>query len=426
MTNLNELSATAVVAAISSGDCSAEDVTRACLARIDARDEEVGAFEYLDSAYAVEQAKVLDNGPIRGLLHGVPIGVKDIMDTFDMPTGWGFEPYSGRTVERDAGAVALCRQAGAVILGKTVTSEFAAFHPRKTRNPHNTDHTPGVSSMGAAAGTADFMFPVGFGTQTGGSIIRPAACCGVIGYKPTFDDLPLDGVMVLGQILDTLGFLTRDLRDCTLMRAALLGDAPDLPPRAANDPPRIASVRTRYWEDADPTVHALIENSIAVLAAAGAVIEEPEMPEGFDDLGDAHATIMPVGSAQARAYEYETHRDELSEVFREHVERGRATDYADYDRAVILTRICRAALDRLFDRYDVLVTPSAPGEAVKGVFPTGGSMFNRFWTLLHVPLVHLPVSTGPQGLPVGFQLVGRHGADRSLLSTAQWVLDRLA
>ena len=157
-------------------------------------------------------------------LHGVPIGVKDIMDTFDMPTGWGFEPYSGRTVDRDAGAVALCREAGAVILGKTVTSEFAAFHPRKTRNPHNTDHTPGVSSMGAAAGAADFMFPAGFGTQTGSSIIRPAACCGVIGYKPTFDEFPLDGIMVLGQTLDTLGFLARDLGDCALMRTAMLGE----------------------------------------------------------------------------------------------------------------------------------------------------------------------------------------------------------
>ena len=425
MTDLNELSATAVFAAISSGDCSAEDVTRACLARIDAREADVGAFEYLDPAYAIEQAKVLDNGPIRGLLHGVPIGVKDIMDTFDMPTGWGFEPYSGRTAERDAGAVALCRQAGAVILGKTVTSEFAAFYPRKTRNPHNIGHTPGVSSMGAAAGAADFMFPVGFGTQTGGSIIRPAACCGVIGYKPTFDDLPLDGVMVLGQMLDTLGFLTRDLRDCTLMRAALLGDSPDIPPRAENDPPRVAFVRTKFWNEADPIVHTVTESAVAALTAAGAVVDEPEMPEGFDDLGDAHATIMPVGSAQARAYEYEIYSDEMSEVFREHVEQGRATDYADYDRAVTLTRGCRTAIDDLFDKYDVFITPSVPGEAVKGVFPTGDAMFNRFWTLLHVPLVHLPVSTGPQGLPVGIQLVGRHGADRNLLSTAQWVLDRL-
>lgn len=385
----------------------------------------VGAFEYLDPPYALEQARLLDHGPVRGLLHGVPLAVKDIMDTFDMPTGWGFDPYSDRTTERDSSAVALCRQAGAVILGKTVTSEFAAFHPRKTRNPHNTDHTPGVSSMGAAAGAADFMFPVGFGTQTGGSIIRPAACCGVIGYKPTFDDLPLDGVMVLGQMLDTLGFLTRDLEDCALMRAALLGDSADIVDRGAESPPRIALIRTRYWDEAEPIMHSVMENTVEALREAGARIEEPEMPQGIDELGAAHATIMPVGSAHARAYEYQHHRDEISDVFREHVEEGRATDYADYKCAVELGRKCRVALDLMFDRYDVLLTPSAPGEAVAGVFPTGDAMFNRFWTLLHVPLVHLPISMGPQGLPVGIQLVGRHGADQRLLSDSQWILERL-
>ncbi|MBH60946.1 MAG: amidase [Alphaproteobacteria bacterium] len=425
MTELNRFSATEIVDAITSGDCSAEDVTRACLARIDKREFEVGAFEYLDPAYAIEQAKVLDDGPVRGPLHGVPVAIKDIMDTFDMPTGWGFDPYGDRTTEHDASAVALCRQAGAVILGKTVTSEFAAFHPRKTRNPHNIDHTPGVSSMGAAAGAADFMFPVGFGTQTGGSIIRPAACCGVIGYKPTFDDLPLDGVMVLGQMLDTLGFLTRDLEDCALMRAALLGDSTDIASRDTNSPPRVALIRTRYWDQAEPIVHAVMESTVETLTEEGVRIEEPDMPEGFDELGAAHGTIMPVGSAQARAYEYQQYRDEMSDVFREHVEEGQATDYADFERAVELSRKCRAALDPLFDRYDVFLTPSAPGEALAGTFPTGEAMFNRFWTLLHVPLVHLPVSMGPQGLPVGVQLVGRHGADRNLLSDAQWILERL-
>ena len=170
-------------------------------------------------------------------------------------------------------------------------------------------------------------------------------------------------------------------------------------------------------------MHTVIENAVSALAEAGAVFEEQEMPEGFDDLGEAHATIMPVGSAQARAYEYQNHRDEMSEVFREHVEKGRSTDYADYQRAVALTRACRAAIDPLFDRYDLFITPSTPGEAVKGVYPTGDGMFNPPWTLLHVPLVHLPISTGPQGLPVGVQLVGRHGADRKLLSDAQWVLE---
>ena len=235
---LNELGAREVAGLVASGRAGVEEVVAACIARIEAREPDIGAFEWFDADHALEQARALDNGPAKGVLHGVPLGVKDIIDTRDMPTRNGSPIHADRRPSSDASCVALSREAGAVILGKTVTTEFAYFFPGKTRNPRNPDHTTGGSSMGSAAGAADRMFPVGFGSQTAASVTRPAAYCGVIGYKATTGDFDLQGVCGLAASYDTLGFLCRELADVSLMREELLGDRPP-PPRADDAPPRV-------------------------------------------------------------------------------------------------------------------------------------------------------------------------------------------
>jgi len=425
MTDLNQLSATAVVAAITSGECSAEDVTRACLARIDEREPVVGAFEYLDAAYAIEQAKVLDDGPGCGPLHGVPIGIKDCFETFDMPTGWGTEFYAGRNTGRDAAIITLVRNAGAVILGKTVTSELVAFWPGKTKNPHNPEHTPGVSSMGSAAGVADMMMPVGLATQSGGSTVRPAAHCGVIGYKASHAEMPTDGLMFLQPTCDTVGFMVRRMEDAVLMRKALLGANPATP-RSIDSPPRVAVIRTPHWAEAEPITHTVIEEVSEKLRAAGAEVEEPSLSNHFDVLTEAHLTIQYFEVAHWRVYEWENHRESISEPMQEFIAEGRKTSFADYNRAQVVGAEARAEFDALFDTYDLVLTPSADGEAIKLGYPTGSSNFNRMWTLLHGPSVNLPAATGPQGLPVGVQLIGRKYQDDQFLADATWVNERIS
>ena len=426
MTQLNELSAREVVSMIAAREASAEEVTKACLDHIEKREKDVLAFQFLDPELALNQARALDLSPSAGILHGLPLGVKDIIETIDMPTGWGSEIYEGRMTGRDAACVALCRAAGAVMLGKTVTSEFACYSPGKTRNPHDLGRTPGASSMGSAAGVADFMFPVGFGSQTASSIIRPAAHCGTVGYKVTTGTFSLDGVMELCNSLDTLGFLTREIGDVALMRAALLGDSAEMQVRDESDSPRIALVRTKHWPEAEAITREVVESAAKKLSDAGAIVEEPELPEGFDGLTEAHETIMPYEALRGRAFEIRNHREGLTDVFRAFAEEAQAISFGEYVAAQDLAIRCRKGVDDLFDRYDLFLTPSAVGEAIELGGLTGNPMFSRLWTLLHVPLISLPVASGPQGLPIGIQLVGRHGADNKLLADAQWVRDRLA
>jgi amidase len=425
MPQLNEWSASRAAAAVARGEASAEALVAACLARIRAREAEVGAFQFLDPEAALRDARALDKGPVRGPLHGVPIGVKDIIDTADMPTGWGSPIYRDRRASWDAGCVALCRAAGAVILGKTVTTEFAYFHPGKTRNPANPGHTPGGSSQGSAAAVADRMLPLAFGSQTAGSVIRPAAFCGVIGYKASYGDLDLQGVMGLAPSLDTLGLLVRDLADVQLMRSVLAGDAAGVRRRPDGNPPRIGFARTPHWREAQPATRDLLERTAGRLAAAGARVGEPELPAEFDGLADCQATVMAFEAARTRAHECIAHRERVSEAYLALYEKGRAIPYETYRTAKALAARSRAKLAELFRDFDLLLAPSAPGEAPEGLARTGDPLFNRMWTLLHVPCVTLPAGTGPQGLPLGVQLVGRFGEDAALVADAAWVEERL-
>ena len=425
MTEPNRLGLKAAADAVARGAISAEELVRACIDRIRAREPEVHAFEFIDPEHALAEARARDNERTKGPLHGVPIGAKDIIDTADMPTGWGSSIYAGRRAPWDAGCIALARRAGAVILGKTVTTEFAYRRPGNTRNPRNLAHTPGGSSMGSAAAVADDMLPLAFGSQTAGSIIRPSSYCGVIGYKASFGDIDLEGVMALAPTLDSLGFMVRELEDIPLMRSVLAGDEAKPTARPHHDPPRIGLVRTHHWEEAEPASRDALEAAADALASAGAPVDEPRSPDEFERLAQVQPRIMAYDAARARAFEATVHRDRVSEAFAALADRGRAIPYAEYREDQDLAARCRRRLADVFESYDVLLAPSAPGEAPAGHDNTGDPVFNRMWTVLHAPLITLPVAAGPQGLPVGVQLIGRFGADNRLVADAAWVYERL-
>lgn len=439
--HLRGLSAVDLLEALRSGRLSALELTEACLSRIEERDAEVGAWAFLDPAFAREQARAADDWRKRGRplgpLHGLPVGVKDIVDTVAMPTENGTVLHAGRRPGRDATVVSLLRQAGAILLGKTVTTELAVYHPGKTRNPHNLEHTPGGSSSGSAAAVADGMVPLAIGTQTNGSIIRPAAYCGVYGYKPTHGLIPRTGVLAQSRPLDTIGVMAAGLEDLALLAERLMAHDPGDPDTAPQPVPRLlevarqeppvtpslAFVRTPVWDQAEPeTEEAFAE----ILDALGAQVEEVPLPSLFDDAIEVHRTIMEADLARSFAGEYERGRERLSGTLREMIERGRRTLAVDYNRAVDRRAMLTAALQPLFDRYDALLTPATPGEAPHGLESTGSPVFCTIWTLCGVPAVTLPLLQGGRGLPLGVQLVGQRGDDARLLRTARWLVGALS
>ena len=369
---------------------SSVDAVRACLERIGERDPVVRAWARLDPEAAHAQARAADaEDQARSPLHGVPVGVKDIIDTSDMATEYGSPIYAGHRPDADAACVARLREAGAVILGKTKTTEFAYFHPADTTNPHDPERTPGGSSSGSAAAVADGMVPVALGTQTAGSVIRPASFCGVIGFKPTHGLLDLTGVRPLSE-------------------------------RLAGRRVQLIGIGTR-WQLVDPDAQDLLEQAARTLGAV-----EVELPAEADAAVDAQATIMAVGVARSAAAEYERHRDSLSEELLALIEEGLATAPSEYEAAIATGEAAKAALPPLFDGYDALMTPAARGQAPLGLDATGDPVFCRAWTLLGTPAVSVPGPTGADGMPIGVQLVAPRGRDAELLAVARWTQDRLA
>ena len=417
---LNELSALEASRLIRKGEITSEALVDACLRRIGEREETVKAWEYLDPEKALEQARALDRSPNRGPLHGIPVGVKDIMDTADMPTAYGSSVYCGHRPKWDASCVALIRDAGGVVLGKTVTTEFAVYHPGKTANPHNPAHTPGGSSSGSAAAVADFMVPLALGTQTGGSIIRPASFCGVVGYKPTFGLINRAGVKPCAESLDTVGVFARNVEDAAFLASVLTGRPSFRIGVSQPDPPRVGLCHTYEWSHAAPETATTFESAGRQLSDSGAIVREVELPEPFSRLGKAQATVMNFEMARSFAYEYSAHQDQLSNKLRELIALGQALSPDAYDEAVSLGIECRCLLERVFSDVDVLLVPSAIGEAPEGLTSTGDPIFNRIWTFLHVPCVNIPAFTGPRGLPVGLQMVGLPGADTRVLAASDW------
>ena len=422
MSGAERLSASEAAARLEAGSLSAEILVRDCLDRAEAC-AAVKAWVWLDPDLALAQARAVDRAGRPGLLKGVPVGVKDVIDTYDMPTQHGSPIYRGNRPFADAACVALTRAAGGVVLGKTVTTEFANRQPRETVHPANPAHTPGGSSSGSAAAVADYQVPVGFGTQTGGSTIRPAAFCGVIGYKPSFGEFSRVGIKMQCHNLDTLGIICRSLDDVSLMRAVLLAQ-PRRPVDRASKPPRIGFCRTPAWDHADADTQALLERTAARLAAAGAKVEDAEPVPA--DIFDQHRRVFAFEAARNYAYEYEAHGDRLSPALRDGLlTPGRSLPLADYVAAIEVAEAFRARLDAVFAEFDALLAPSAVGEAPEGLGSTGDPRFNTLWTLAWTPCLTLPAGTGKTGLPLGIQLVGPRFGDEALLDATAWVEARL-
>jgi Asp-tRNA(Asn)/Glu-tRNA(Gln) amidotransferase A subunit family amidase len=414
---LNELSATEAARRIAAGEATAEALAAACLERIAERDEAVRAWAFIHAKQALAEARELDRMPRRSPLHGVPFGLKDIIDTADLPTEYNSPIYRGHRPRADAACVALLRQAGCLILGKTVTTEFANNHPSPTRNPHDPAHTPGGSSSGSAAAVADFMVPLALGTQTGGSVIRPAAYCGAFAIKPSFGSINRAGVKPVSESLDTIGIFSRDPEDLGLALEVLCGfKTPEFP----SAQPRIGLCRTPRWRDADAATQANLEDAARRLAQAGASVRDFEMPPGSDQLFDRHKVIMGFETARALAWEYANFPGEISKTLKPRLDEGWKVTRADYDAMRETARQCRRALAERMREVDFLLTPSAPSEAPRSLESTGDPVFNRAWTLLGVPCVTVPHGKGAHGLPLGVQLVGPFAGDAALLGWAQW------
>jgi Asp-tRNA(Asn)/Glu-tRNA(Gln) amidotransferase A subunit family amidase len=422
---------------IREGKLTSEELVQSCLERIRALEPKVQAWQFLDEAHALAQARALDegkrNGEPLGPLHGVPVGIKDIIDTADMPTENGTPLHAGRTPRDDAAVVRMLRAAGAVILGKTVTTECAYFNPGKTRNPHNPEHTPGGSSSGSAAAVGAGMVPLALGSQTAGSVIRPAAFCGAYGYKPSHGLIPRSGILQLSRTLDHVGIFSRNLEDLGLALEQLAGYDeldPDSRPRArvpfqklaAEVPPlepMFAFIKTPHWERTDPdTKEAFAE----LQQSLGTNIEEVELFPSATEAWDWHRTIMEAEMAANLEPLWLAGKDQLSEKLRALIERGREVRAVDHQRVLRRIAPTLASLDELFmQRYDAILTAPALGTAPKGLASTGDPVLCSVWTLLGMPAITLPLMQGENGLPLGVQLVGRKGYDARLLRTARWL-----
>ena len=432
------MSARAAAAAIRDGRLSSSELVEACLKRIDEREPEVQAWTFLDPDLARKQAAAADawrkQGRPLGPLHGVPVGVKDIVDTRDFGTENGTVLHAGRRPRKDATIVTRLRQAGAIVLGKTVTTELAVYSPGKTRNPHNVAHTPGGSSSGSAAAVAAGMVPLAIGTQTNGSVIRPASYCGVYGFKPSHGTIPRTGVLKQSPPLDTIGTMAGALEDVALL-ADVLGGADgedpavmpeakdrllDLVDQAPPVTPMLAFVRTPAWEAIEPDALAAFEE---VAGALGAQVVEVGLPRAFDQAIALHRTIMEADLARSFAREYEQGRDRLSDVLRTMIERGQEVRAMDYNRALETIPAYNMLLEELFERFDAILTPATSGEPPEGLEATGSPAFCTIWTLCGTPALTLPLLEGARGLPIGAQLVGRKGEDGRLLRTARWLLE---
>ena len=440
-TNLHALSAVDGARLIRDGVITSQQLVEACLERIREVDKDVLAWAFLDPEYALAQARAADEqrgaGAVLGPLHGVPVGIKDIIDTADMPTENGSPLHAGRTPSRDASVVTLLRQAGAVIMGKTVTTEFASGASGKTRNPHNAAHTPGGSSSGSAAGVAAGMVPLALGSQTGGSVIRPASFCGVYAIKPTHGLISRHGMWRLSRWLDHVGIFARSIEDLALCLEQVVGHDerdPDSLRRArvpyqavaAEEPPLtpvLAFVKTPRWDRVDADAREAFGELAEHL---GAQLEEVDVA-ALADAWDWHRTIMEVEIADNFAREWDKGRDLLSPRLRGRIERGRELKAAEYLAARTRAKELVAGLVEMFEqRYDAILTMPAPGTAPLGLESTGDPMFNAIWTLCGVPAVTLPLMRGANGLPLGVQLVGPPHGDARLLRTARWLVARAA
>ncbi|HET7883062.1 MAG TPA: amidase [Acetobacteraceae bacterium] len=415
------LTASEATRLIREGQLDRLDLLEACLERIAERERQVRAFTW----FSAEDARRNATAP-PGPLHGLPIGVKDVLDTADMPSEYGSPIWRGWQPRADAAAVAWARQAGALVMGKTVTTEFATRKPGPTTNPHNARHTPGGSSSGSAAGVAAGFFPLAFGTQTAGSVIRPAAYCGVVGYKPSFGLINRFGMKLMSESLDTVGVIARSVADCALFAGAVAGHDLGNPDTRPDRAPRFGICRSPAWEAAAPETQALLADVATALSRAGASLVERELSPEAAAIAQAHPIVMNNESGRALGWELANARGQISEGLRERLEFGLSQPEAAVIEAHAAFERAQRAFPACMDDLNALITPSAPGQAPEGLGWTGDPAFNLIWTGLHVPCVTVPAGNGPDGLPLGIQIVTRIGEDRQALAWAQWVAVAMA
>jgi len=425
---------------IRNGLISSEELVAACLEQIDRLEESVGAWAHLDHDFALEQGRQADQalreGRTLGPLHGVPVGIKDIIDTRDFPTEDGTVLHSGRRPDQDAAVISNLQMAGAVIMGKTVTTELAVYSPGKTKNPHDLGRTPGGSSSGSAAAVADGMVPLALGTQTNGSMIRPASFCGVYGFKPTYGLIPRSSILQQSPPLDQVGVFARSIEDTALVAQAVMGyddgdfasrprAVPDLVRIQAEEPPlepKLAFVKTPVWEQADESTRAAFEE---LNDALGESAEEFNLPAMFDQAHEMHRVIMEADLAKSFARDYRDGGDQMSQVLKEMIERGQQALATDYNSAVASIDTLYNGFGQVFDWHDAIITPATIGEAPVGLDSTGSPIFCTIWTLCGMPSITLPLLQGENGMPLGVQLVGPRGDDACLLRIARWLVNTL-
>ena len=425
MTALHQLSACDAAAQLAQRTLRAEDLVRACIEHIDSREPEVQAWAYLQRDVAVEHAKQLDAGAHRGLLHGLPIGVKDLLATSDMPATYGSRIYANYRPGFDAACVAVARQQGAVVLGKTVSTEFATFQPNQTRNPLRLTHTPGGSSSGSAAAVADSMVPLAIGTQTAGSLIRPASYCGIVAFKPSFGCVARAGAKLLSDTLDTVGTMARTVPDAALFAAAMSGrhawlvkPLSDVLSRRL----RIGICRTYEWSQAGPDTQKVFANAEHALKSAPAFeVKDLQLPADFQTLAHAQTQVQLFEQAHNLAHEHIAHFTQLSTRLQGILQSGKDITHAQYDAALQHIAKCRLQLPTVFQDVDVLLAPSAQGEAPDNLENTGDPVFCRIWTVLHTPAINVPAGLGAHGMPVGLQVVGAVGSEALTLAAAHAV-----
>jgi Asp-tRNA(Asn)/Glu-tRNA(Gln) amidotransferase A subunit family amidase len=407
--------------ACDSGKLDASDMVGACLARIAARDPEIRAWRHVEKRDARGRAAALDRVSQMRPLHGIPVGIKDLIDTASMPTEYGSPIYRDHRPKIDALCVQRLIAAGAIPIGKTETTEFAYFTPGPTHNPARHGYTPGGSSSGSAAAVADFHVPLALGTQTAGSVIRPAAFCGVVGYKGTYGWIDMAGIKPLAPSLDTLGVFCRAVADLDLVRRALVSARPIQGLGDVGRPsPRIAVCYTPYWSSADGATRRLFELLLARLEGAGVSVRDFELEDYWADINDAQLSIMSREATASLARERAEHSGELSSELRDMLASGDRVGIREETAAKALATKCRHRLAQVWRDIDVILAPAAPGTAPRGIERTGDPVFNRMWTLLGNPAIALPAGKSDEGLPLAIQLIGPHNEDGALIGHAAW------
>lgn len=416
--SLAALTATEAVRLMERDELKSEDLVRACLERIAAREDTVQGWSYVDHDRAIERARECDAKPRKGALHGLPVGIKDIVDTADMPTERG-EPeiYKGRQPATDATLVKHLRESGAIILGKTAPSKHTIMLPGKTRNPHDPTRTPGASSSGSAATVADQMVPITVCSQTAGSILRPATYCGVVGFKPTKDTVVYDGTRTYSPHLDTLGSMGRSVPDATLLMHGMTGDSTFDAGKVHEDSLTVGLYHTPFYDDAEPYIRDLLEHSAKTLERNGIEVRDARMPAEFDALSELQDVIMSYDLDKVFADHLRDYPELMDPELIAYCAKGAEVTDAQYAKALDHAARCRTMLDDAMGDADVLLTPSTLTDAPP-ITTTGTSEFIRIWTFLHTPAIALPSARSPKGLPIANQLVGRLGDDRRFLSIA--------